>query len=212
MGGRVEDKLAFSLFRGIRRVSLIKIAQCLDPDPNLKNQKAKKREKSPKKQGLGGQGLGGQGFSSISSSPNDHSRREKDSERSSKKDSKSERKKLKRDQKDQISPRKSEKNGEADRNPSQISEISRNQDGLFHAENHGQLERLLETYDRPESPVPNYDPDSDEPGEPKNSYFKIFQRFECLIEPPVVLKFCHSRFSQPLWSLYKIHIHSALNL
>ena len=164
MGGRVEDKLAFSLFRGIRRVSLIKIAQCLDPDPNLKNQKAKtKREKSPKK---GGQGLGGQGFSSISSSPNDHSRREKDSERSSKKDSKSERKKLKRDQKDQISPRKSEKNGEADRNPSQISEISRNQDGLFDVGNDGQLERLLETYDRPESPVPNYDPDSDEPGEP----------------------------------------------
>ena len=41
--------MAFSLFRGIRRVSLIKIAQCLDPDPNLKYQKAKKRDKSPKK-------------------------------------------------------------------------------------------------------------------------------------------------------------------
>ena len=129
--------MAFSLFRGIRRVSLIKIAQCLDPDPNLKYQKAKKRDKSPKK-----------------GSPLDtgYSKREKDSK-------KSERKKLKKDQKDQISLRKSEKTGQA--------EIPRNQDGLFNIEKEysGVIGRLLETGDRPESPVPDYEPDYDEPGE-----------------------------------------------
>lgn len=126
--------MAFSLFRGIRRVSLIKIAQCLDPDPNLKYQKAKKREKSPKK------------------GSDHHSKREKDSK-------KSERKKLKKDQKDQISLRKSEKTGQA--------EIPRNQDGLFNVEKEhsGVIDRLLETGDRPESPVPDYEPDYDEPGE-----------------------------------------------
>ena len=104
MGGKVKDKLAFSLFRGIRRVSLIKIAQCLDPDPNLKYQKVKKsRDKSPKK-----------GLSSISSSPV-----EKSFQRDFKK---SERRKPKKDQRDQIS-RKSEKSGQA--------EIPRNQEDLF---------------------------------------------------------------------------------
>ena len=128
--------MAFSLFRGIRRVSLIKIAQCLDPDPNLKYQKVKKRDKSPKK-----------------GSPVDyyHSKREKDIK-------KSERKRSKKDQKDQIS-RKSEKTGQA--------EIPRNQDGSFNVEKEhsGVIERLLETSDRPESPVPDYEPDYDEPGE-----------------------------------------------
>ena len=127
--------MAFSLFRGIRRVSLIKIAQCLDPDPNLKYQKAKKRDKSPKK----------------GSDHTGYSKREKDSK-------KSERKRLKKDQKDQIS-RKSEKTGQA--------EIPRNQDGLFNVEKEhsGVIDRLLETGDRPESPVPDYEPDYDEPGE-----------------------------------------------
>ena len=79
-----------------------------------------------------------------------HSKREKDLK-------KSERKKLRKDQKDQIS-RKSEKTGQA--------EIPRNQDGLFNVENEhsGVIERLLETGDRPESPVPDYEPDYEEPG------------------------------------------------
>ena len=131
--------MAFSLFRGIRRVSLIKIAQCLDPDPNLKYQKVKKRDKSPKK------------GSPVDNTGYHHSKREKDYK-------KSERKRSKKDQKDQIS-RKSEKTGQA--------EIPRNQDGSFNVEKEhsGVIERLLETGDRPESPVPDYEPDYDEPGE-----------------------------------------------
>ena len=141
MGGKVKDKLAFSLFRGIRRVSLIKIAQCLDPDPNLKNQKVKKsRDKSPKK-----------GLSSISSSPVEKRGFERDFK-------KSERRKSKKDQRDQIS-RKSEKSGQA--------EIPRNQDDLFEKRHSG----LSETGERPESPIPGYEPDYDEPGESKVRYF-----------------------------------------